>query len=53
MRGQSPFPKSPEEVAERLRQLTENEQHFVNGVIFGLNEARRNTLAPQAERPGA
>lgn len=48
------IPKTPEEVAVCLSQLTETEQCVVKGVIIGLNEARRNVLtSKQAESNSA
>ena len=54
MPQQATIPKTPEEVAVCLSQLTEMEQCVVKGVIIGLNEARRSVLTPkQTEQDSA
>lgn len=40
MLQQTTIPKSPEEVAACLSQLTEKEQYIVKGIIIGINAAR-------------
>lgn len=47
MLQQATIPKTPEEVAGCLSQLTEMEQCVVKGVIIGLKEARRNHHPPR------
>lgn len=49
MPQQATIPRTLEEVAASLSQLTEKDQCIVKGMILGLNEAHRNAASP----PGA
>lgn len=55
MMQQTTIPRTPEEVAMCLRELSEKGQYVVTGFIAGMRERERlsGTARPPAERPGA
>jgi len=49
MLKQTTFPKTPEEVAARLSQMTEKEQCIVKGIIIGMDARQQLTTDARPE----
>ena len=47
----STIPKTPEEIAISLKQLTENERYMVKGMIIGIQANHWETTADNQREP--